>query len=104
MHKSLANEEEEDAKIEARRAARRAERKKVDGNQMDVDDEEKSNSDSEASEGSWESEEESEDSNDDSMTMSSFVKVPGGGKDGDVSCFKFLTSLQASCMFDENES
>ena len=66
MDRSLANEEEEEDKVEARRSARKASEKSKD-NAMHED--EKSDAGSEASEVTLDSEE------DDSMTMGSFVKV-----------------------------
>ena len=65
MDKSLANEEEEEEKVDARRAARKAEKAK---NDTEVDAE-MSDAESEASEITLDSEES------DSMTMGSFVKL-----------------------------
>jgi ankyrin repeat protein len=77
MDRSLANEEEEDEKLEARRAARRSERK-VSGHAKDDDD--MSDAESEASEITLDSQES------DSMTMGSFVKVEKEKQNQDVSC------------------
>ena len=76
MDRSLANEEEEEDKVEARRSARKASEKSKD-NAMHED--EKSDAGSEASEVTLDSEES------DSMTMGSFVKVDKEKEESPVS-------------------
>jgi ankyrin repeat protein len=79
MDKSLANEEDEEEKVDARRAARKAGEKAVAKSSEDETSDGDDNS-SEASEVTLESEEES-----DSMTMGSFVKVDKEKEDQEAS-------------------
>lgn len=83
MDKSLANEEEENENVEARREARKAAREAAE----DEKDENASDEGSEASEITLESE-----NDPDSMTMGSFVKVDSKAQDG-VSLTSLVTPI-----------